>query len=220
MASAAFSGLLTVVTTVAPDQRASWIAALPTAPAPPATSTVIPSRAPGPSRVGPPSMEVSARCAVTAGTPSDAPRSYDALVGQRHHARGRLHGVLRGGAVRPLVLGQHQPDPVTDRESVDPGADRVDDAGAVLAGRHLVEPEQFCRRFQSVGFTPARTSRTRTSPGPGSGSSRSTRLRTEDGPVSVKTTARMLGASTRQSAEAIPAQARSQDIRVPCESWL
>jgi hypothetical protein len=40
------------------------------------------------------------------------------------------------------------------------------------------------RNFQSVGFTPARTSRTRTSPGPGSGRSRSTTSSTDDGPVS------------------------------------
>ena len=36
---------------------------------------------PGPSRDGPNSPEVSARCAVTAGTPSDAPRSNDAPSG-------------------------------------------------------------------------------------------------------------------------------------------
>ena len=50
----AFSGLLTVVMTNASDQRASWIAALPTAPAPPETSTVRPCSVPGPSRSGPP----------------------------------------------------------------------------------------------------------------------------------------------------------------------
>ncbi len=39
MASFAFASPLTVAMTVAPAQRASWIAAFPTAPAPPATST-------------------------------------------------------------------------------------------------------------------------------------------------------------------------------------
>ena len=57
-ASCALAALLTVVITVASDQRASWIAALPTAPAPPATSTVRPARAPGPSRFGPSSVTV------------------------------------------------------------------------------------------------------------------------------------------------------------------
>jgi len=40
------------------------------------------------------------------------------------------------------------------------------------------------RNFQSVGLIPARTRRTRTSPGPGSAASRSTSSRTEDGPFS------------------------------------
>src|SRR5215218_2484981 len=50
VASRAFASPLTVVITSAPAQRASWIAALPTAPAPPATSTVLPASASGPSR--------------------------------------------------------------------------------------------------------------------------------------------------------------------------
>ena len=76
-ASAAFSSLLTVVTTVAPDQRASWIAALPTAPAPPATSTTA-LQGPRAEPARPVLAAVSARWAVTAGTPRLAPRSYDA----------------------------------------------------------------------------------------------------------------------------------------------
>ena len=51
-ASCAFSGLLTVVITVASAQRASWIAALPTAPAPPCTSTVWPGQRAGADPVG------------------------------------------------------------------------------------------------------------------------------------------------------------------------
>ena len=80
-ASCPFSGLLTVVMTVASDHRASWIAALPTAPAPPATRTVRPSSVPGPSRVGPSSFTVRHRCAVRKGTPRLAPRSNDATSG-------------------------------------------------------------------------------------------------------------------------------------------
>jgi hypothetical protein len=40
------------------------------------------------------------------------------------------------------------------------------------------------RAFQSVGFTPETTMRTRTSPVPGCGISRSMSCRTDDGPVS------------------------------------
>ena len=80
-ASCAFAGLLTVAITVASDQRASWMAALPTAPAPPATRTARPCRVPGPSRVGPSSVTVRQRCAVRNGMPSEAPRSKDALSG-------------------------------------------------------------------------------------------------------------------------------------------
>ena len=76
-----FSGPLTVVITVASDHRASWIAALPTAPAPPATRTVRPSSVPGPSRVGPSSVTVRHRWAVRKGTPRLAPRSNDATSG-------------------------------------------------------------------------------------------------------------------------------------------
>ncbi|GAA5034040.1 hypothetical protein GCM10023317_86400 [Actinopolymorpha pittospori] len=47
------------------------------------------------------------------------------------------------------------------------------------------------RAFQSVGFTPARTTRTRTWPGPGSGTGRSASRMTLDGPFSVYTIARM-----------------------------
>ncbi|GAB3918444.1 hypothetical protein GCM10027613_20540 [Microlunatus endophyticus] len=36
-----------MVITVAPAQRANWMAALPTAPAPPCTKTIRPSNAPG-----------------------------------------------------------------------------------------------------------------------------------------------------------------------------
>ena len=52
----------------------------------------------------------------------------------------------------------------------------------VTSSQPLIMP---ARNFQSVGLTPALTSRTRTSPGPGSGTSRSTSRRTDDGPVSA-----------------------------------
>ena len=43
----------------------------------------------------------------------------------------------------------------------------------------------FWRAFQSVGFTPDRCTRTRTSPGPGSRAARSVKVRTSAGPASV-----------------------------------
>src|SRR3954451_22554082 len=77
-----FSGLLTVVMTVASDHRASWMAALPTAPAPPATKTMRPSSVPGPRRAGPSSVTLRHRCAVRKGIPRLAPRSNEATSGR------------------------------------------------------------------------------------------------------------------------------------------
>src|SRR5258708_30905937 len=68
----AFSWLLTVVTTRAPKNFASWIAKWPTAPAPPATRIVLPSMGPSANRH---------RCAVIAGTPRLAPSSAETPSG-------------------------------------------------------------------------------------------------------------------------------------------
>src|SRR5262249_56092988 len=68
----AFSGPLAVATTRAPARTASSIAKCPTAPAPPATSTVFPVIGPSANRH---------QCAVIAGTPRLAPSSRDALAG-------------------------------------------------------------------------------------------------------------------------------------------
>ena len=62
--------------------------------------------------------EVSARCAVIAGTPRQAPRSKaasPARVGQRHDPVPVKHAVLGGRAVRRPVLPEVQPDPVAGR---------------------------------------------------------------------------------------------------------
>src|SRR4051794_38419178 len=50
----------------------------------------------------------------------------------------------------------------------------------------------WARNFQSVGLTPERKTCTRTAPGPGSGTARSTALRTDDGPFSAYVTARIV----------------------------
>ena len=86
------------------------------------------------------------------------------------------HAVLGGRAERQPVLAEVHPDPVAGRQAWHALAERVDDARAVLARGHLGERHGRgtpARAFQSVGFTPARTSRTRTCPGPGSGTGRS-----------------------------------------------
>src|SRR5437899_3042629 len=67
------AALLTVVITNALLHAASWIAALPTAPAPPVTRTVRPDNAPGDSSAGPSSEAVRQGWAVMKGTPSLAP---------------------------------------------------------------------------------------------------------------------------------------------------
>ena len=89
------------------------------------------------------------------------------------------------------------PDPHAEsgERGLDPFADGVDHAGAVLV-RHLRRVDRVpgalpVRVFQSVGFTPERWTRTRTSPGPGSGTGRSVRVRTSGAPVSVYSMARM-----------------------------
>ena len=115
-----------------------------------------------------------------------APRSKSALSGSGTDVVGRLDGVLRGGAVRATVLGQHQPDPLADLEPVDARRrrrrpPRTPSWPGVTSSYAVIIP---ARNFQSVGLTPARTIRTRTSPGPGSGRSRSTTCSTDDGPVS------------------------------------
>jgi hypothetical protein len=69
------------------------------------------------------------------------------------------------------VRGEVGPDPIADREAVDPGTDWP---GA--------DPRLD---FQSVGFTPETTILTRTSPAAGSGSSDSTSWRTDGSPVCV-----------------------------------
>src|SRR3954464_3207378 len=149
-ASCALCGLLTVAITVASAQRASWMAALPTAPAPPWTSTVCPVSEPGRSRSGSVSATVRQRCAVRNGMPSAAPSSklgsgpsrttcragttvYSAAVPHRRRG-GRDDGVLGGGAPRPLVGRLPDPDALADQHGVDALAGGVDGAGAVLVG--------------------------------------------------------------------------------------
>ena len=92
--------------------------------------------------------------------------------------------------MRRPVLPEVQPDPVADRETRNVRPDRVDEARAVLPGVTSSNDDPAAddepdRDFQSVGFTPARTIRTRTWPGPGEGTGRSASRMTLDGPFSA-----------------------------------
>ena len=102
-------------------------------------------------------------------------------------AVGRDHGVLGGGAERAVVLGEEDPDAVAGLDVVHAVADLVDDPGAVLtratiSSKGIAAAVAPARNFQSVGFTPATASRTRTCPQWGVGRSRSTSSRTDESP--------------------------------------
>ena len=173
-ASWPFSGLLTVVMTVASDHRASWIAALPTAPAPPATSTVRPSSVPGPSRVGPSSVTVRHRCAVRNGTPRLAPRSNDATSGSSTTCRAgtTAYSCAVPPAGRRWAASQiHTRSPSSAASTPCPTASTTPEPSWFgTCGGSTATPGSLPRRvFQSVGLTPERWIRTRTSPGPGLG---------------------------------------------------
>ena len=60
-------------------------------------------------------------------------------VRQRYRPAGVEHAVLGRGPVGGAVLPEVEPDPLARRQRRDIGADRVDDARAVLARRHLVK---------------------------------------------------------------------------------
>src|SRR6478609_3681924 len=191
------SGLLTVVLTVASDHRASWIAALPTAPAPPATRTVRPSIVPGPRRVGPSSVTVRHRCAVRNGTPRLAPRSNDPTSGSSTTWRAgtTAYSCAVPPAGRRWAASQIQTRRPTRADSTPcPTASTTPEPSWFGTwGGWTATPGASPRRdFQSVGLTPERWIRTRTSPGPGSGTGRSTRLRTSGSPVTAYSIARML----------------------------
>jgi hypothetical protein len=178
-----------VAITCAPAQRASWTAALPTAPAPPATRIVLPSRAPGRSRDGPSSATVSARWAVTAGMPMLAPSSNSAPAGSR---KARSAGTTVNSCAVPPA-GRPSPASVTHTRS--PALNPLTPAptssttpapswlGTVAFVR--VPPNAPLRDFQSVGLTPDTRTRIRISPFPGSGTGLSTSSSTDGSPGRV-----------------------------------
>ena len=78
-------------------------------------------------------------------------------VRQRERPLGGHDREVRRRPERAAVLGEDQPDAVTDREARHAVSQGVDDAGAVLVRGHLVEGRQRTGwAFQSVGLTPER----------------------------------------------------------------
>ena len=134
------------MSTVAPDHTASSIAAWPTAPAPPCTSTVRPASAPGPSDSGPSSSDGEA---AVRGERRDAEAGAEVerrLVGQRHGLRARA-APRAPGRCRPHVA-RRPPTATPARRRVRgrrprPTASIV--PGAVLVRDDLGEGERLAR---------------------------------------------------------------------------
>src|SRR6266511_152606 len=174
--------------TVASDPRASWMAAFPTAPAPPATRTVRPAIVPGPRRAGPSSVTVRHLCAVRNGTPRLAPRSNDATSGRNTTWRAgtTAYSCAVPPAGRRWAASQTQTRrPSSAASTPRPTASTTPEPSWFgTCGGSTAAPDALPRRdFQSVGLTPERWILTRTSPGPGSISGLSTSVRTSGSPV-------------------------------------
>ncbi len=188
-----------MVTTVAPDHRASWMAAWPTAPAPPATRTVRPSSVPGPRLVGPSTPTVSARWAVRAGIPRLAPTSKEVPAGRATAWSSAM--AISSWAVPSdrcqAASHSHTRSPIRPAATPGPTATIVPAPSwlGTVSGDRVGSPGRLpLRTFQSVGLTPDTSTRTSTSPGPGAGAARSTRRSTSGPPVSLYTTA-LIGAN-------------------------
>src|SRR5215217_6877401 len=159
------------------------------APAPPATSTALPASASGPSRAGPSSATVNARCAVTAGMPMLAPSSTSAPAGSAKTRSAEM--TVNSWAVPPA--GRPSPARVTQTRSptlkpLTPApTSSTTPAPSWLGTVASVgpPPKAPLRDFQSVGFTPDTSTRIRTSPAPGSGSCLSTSWSTDGSPRRV-----------------------------------
>jgi hypothetical protein len=93
------------------------------------------------------------------------------------------------------VPGERDPHTITDAVSRDAGSDRVHGACAVVVRDLIAEmasSDPPRRDFQSVGFTPDTTTRTRTSPPPGSTIGCSTSSNTAGSPQLPRPGDRML----------------------------
>ena len=164
-ASAACSSRLTVAATFAPAHFASMIAASPTAPAPPCTSTHSPA-------IGPSAN--SARCAVNAGMPRHAPTSNDTPSGNGT-------ACCAGNTVYSAAVPPARPRCASYTQTRSPTR-----AGSTPAPTRSITPApSWCgtirgnaigcdgpppRPLVSEGFTALACTRTRTCPGAGCGS--------------------------------------------------
>ena len=163
------------------------MAALPTAPAPPATSTVRSRSAPGRRRDGPSSATVSARWAVAPGIPMLAPSSKSAPPGS---GKTRPAGTTVYSWAVPLA-GRPSPASVTQTRSPasmpstpGPTASTIPAPSWLgTVGSAGERPKAPLRDFQSVGLTPDTATRIRTSPSAGSSIGRCATRRTDASPL-------------------------------------
>jgi hypothetical protein len=173
--------------TVAPAQRASWMAAFADRPGPSGDQDgAVPER----TRLEPGRAVLGNRQRAVGGHPRDSdarPEFEVRAVREPEGTFGRHDRVLLGGsACRAPVRGQRHPDAVAGLDAGDARSHGVDDPGAVVVGNlgsPVALPKAPLRDFQSVGLTPDTTTRIRTSPSAGSASGRSTTFRTDASPV-------------------------------------
>src|SRR6478752_3685946 len=184
------------------------MAALPTAPAPPATSTTRSCNVPGPSRDGPSSVTVRQRCAVRNGIPRHAPRSKDASTGS---ATTWLAGTIANSWVVPSARRKaashiHTRWPTSAVSTPIPTASTTPaPSWPGTCGGSTTEPAPAPRRdFQSVGLTPDRCTTILACPGPGSGTALSISVRTSGSPVLEYTTARIGPTVIARRADRLP----------------
>jgi hypothetical protein len=139
---------------------------LPTAPAPPETSTVNPCTGPS----------VVRQCqAVSAGTPREAPSSKEAPSGRR---TARWAGTTLYSAAVPhwrsrAAMSSHTRSPTRSAATPSPTASITPAPSWLGTAKPHAGAPAVRSDFQSVGLTPDRAICTRTSPGPGSGVSTS-----------------------------------------------
>ena len=164
-ASWAFAGLLTVVITVASAHRAELDRGVADRPGTALDQHGPPGQGAG---VEPVRHRLADGEAAVRGEERDAERGAELVgrAGRQQHGLPRGHDrVLGRGAPRPPVRRLPQPDPLADQHRVDPVADRVDDAGAVVV-RHL-PPRR--RRWRAVAAGPSSRSGSPRTPRPAPG---------------------------------------------------
>ena len=124
--------------------------------------------------------------AVSAGMPSDAPSSNDASAGSGTACSA---GTTQNSAAVPhwrrhAAKYTHTRSPTRASSTPSPTASITPAPSCPGTwNSNATSPVVPARDFQSVGLTPATTTRTSTSPGPGTGVGTSSTARTDDAPV-------------------------------------